>query len=271
MGTNLITATTYSFESGRIFDFLVTTRLCKESKYRLQSRSYPGSSIIRKPQVNRTFWSEFVTSLATMSKSMVEAWLAQLPTDLETPPKKRSRRERGPYRPIRLPVRKVLLFQPIRRMPKSKRHGTKKRASAADKLIPLRHPRFRANCSLRPDVSRGDDQLDLADTGTVHSHADIDDNDIASERNDFSKLSSVKFSAKGSSRHSQSTTRTTTRNSLKFYSPSISFVSPQNGRLDGKAVPADIQDFQRLLKGITAGQGVIPIILKVSSLHHPSH
>lgn len=85
---------------------------------------------------------------------MVKAWLAQLPTDLETHPKKRLRRERGPYRPIRLPVRKVLLFQTIRRVPKSKRHGTKKGASAADKLIPFRHSSSPANCSLRPNVSK---------------------------------------------------------------------------------------------------------------------
>lgn len=202
-----------------------------------------------------------------MSESLVKAWLAELPKDLLTHQKKGLRRERGLYRPIRFPVRKVSLSHPIRRM---KRRGTRKRLPPLDTLIHLRPSSSFASCSLRPNVSRGDDQQIVADTDTAHSDADVD-HTFASEQNELSVLSSVKLSTRGSSRDSQYTTRTTTGASLKFCSPSILFVSPQNGRLDGKAVPSIIQSFQKLLKGITAGQEVIPISLKVSSLHHSSH
>lgn len=138
---------------------------------------------------------------------------AELPTDLGTHPKKGLQRKRGPYRPIHLPVRKLILFQLIRRI---KCCGTRKRLPPADKLIHLRYSSSFSNCSLFPNVSRGNDQQILADTDTAHSNADVDNNDFASEQNALSLLLSVKFSKKGSSRNSLSTTRTTTVNSLKF-------------------------------------------------------
>lgn len=139
---------------------------------------------------------------------------AELPTDLGTHPKKGLQRKRGPYRPIRLPVRKLILFQPIRRI---KCCGTRKRLPPADKLIHLRYSSSFSNCSLCPNVSRGDDQQILADTDTVHSIADVENNDLASGRNALSLLLSVKFSTRGSSWNSLSATRITTGNSPKFW------------------------------------------------------
>lgn len=147
------------------------------------------------------------------TKSIVASGQSSLLLLQPSHPKKGLQRKRGPYRPIRLPVRKLILFQPIRRI---KCCGTRKRLPPAVKLIHLRYSNSFSNCSLCPNVSRGDDQQILADTNTVHSNTDVDNSDFASGQNALSLLLSVKFSTKGSSRNSLSATRVTTGNSLKF-------------------------------------------------------